>query len=303
MAAALRVAPAVAAALARGAPVVALETAVLTHGLPRPTNLETARAMEAAVRSAGALPATVGALDGALIVGLAEAELERLGRADDAVKASVRDLPLVVARRRSAGLTVAATARLARVAGIDVFATGGIGGVHRGAAASFDISADLPVLARTPLVVVCAGAKSVLDLPATLEWLETAGVPVIGYGTDELPGFVVRATGLRLAARADDPAEVAAIYRAQRALGLEQALLVTAPPPAEVAVPAGAAAALLEAALAALGERGVHGGEVTPFLLADLAARSGGATLRANVALLLNNARLGAAIARALRAR
>jgi pseudouridine-5'-phosphate glycosidase len=297
------VAPAVAAALARGAPVVALETAVLTHGLPRPTNLETARAMEAAVRSAGALPATVGALDGALIVGLAEAELERLGRADGVVKASVRDLPLVVARRRSAGLTVAATARLARAAGIDVFATGGIGGVHRGAAASFDISADLPVLARTPLVVVCAGAKSVLDLPATLEWLETAGVPVIGYGTDELPGFVVRATGLRLADRADDPAEVAAIYRAQRALGLEQALLVTAPPPAEVAVPAGAAAALLEAALAALGERGVHGGEVTPFLLADLAARSGGATLRANVALLLNNARLGAAIARALRAR
>jgi pseudouridine-5'-phosphate glycosidase len=302
MAAALRVAPAVAAALARGAPVVALETAVLTHGLPRPTNLETARAMEAAVRSAGALPATVGALDGALIVGLAEAELERLGRADGVVKASVRDLPLVVARRWSAGLTVAATARLARAAGIDVFATGGIGGVHRGAAASFDISADLPVLARTPLVVVCAGAKSMLDLPATLEWLETAGVPVIGYGTDELPGFIVRATGLRLAARADDPAEVAAIYRAQRALGLEQALLVTVPPPAEVAVPAGAAAALLEAALAALGERGVHGGEVTPFLLGDLAARSGGATLRANVALLLNNARLGAAIAQALRA-
>jgi pseudouridine-5'-phosphate glycosidase len=302
MAAALRVAPAVAAALARGAPVVALETAVLTHGLPRPTNLETARAMEAAVRAAGALPATVGALDGALIVGLAEAELERLGRADGVVKASVRDLPLVVARRWSAGLTVAATARLARAAGIDVFATGGIGGVHRGAAASFDISADLPVLARTPLVVVCAGAKSMLDLPATLEWLETAGVPVIGYGTDELPGFIVRATGLRLAARADDPAEVAAIYRAQRALGLEQALLVTVPPPAEVAVPAGAAAALLEAALAALGERGVHGGEVTPFLLGDLAARSGGATLRANVALLLNNARLGAAIAQALRA-
>ena len=174
MSAAVRVAPAVAEALARGGPVVALETAVLTHGLPRPTNVETALAMDAAVRAAGATPATIGALDGELIVGLSEAELTRLGEADDAVKASVRDLPLVVAQRRSAGMTVAATATLAHLAGIKVFATGGIGGVHRGAATSFDISADLPVLARTPLVVVCAGAKSVLDLPATLEWLEEA---------------------------------------------------------------------------------------------------------------------------------
>jgi pseudouridine-5'-phosphate glycosidase len=269
--------------------------------LAPPVNLETARAMEAAVREAGALPATVGVLDGDLIVGLSDAELERLADAPGVVKASVRDLPLVVARRLSAGTTVAATAFLARAAGVEVFVTGGIGGVHRGAGASFDISADLPALASTPIVVVCAGAKSVLDLPATLEWLETAGVPVVGYGTDELPGFFVRETGLRLTARADTPAEVAAIHRAQRTLDLRQALLVTAPPPADVAVPADQAAALLDEALAALGEQGVHGGEVTPFLLAEVAARSEGATVTANVALLLNNAQIGAAIARAVR--
>jgi pseudouridine-5'-phosphate glycosidase len=252
------------------------------------------------VRAGGATPATIGALDGDLIVGLTDDELRRLAEAEGAIKASVRDLPVVVARRRSAGMTVAATATLARLAGIEVFVTGGIGGVHRGAGASFDISADLPALASTPLVVVCAGAKTVLDLPATLEWLETAGAPVVGYGTDELPGFFVRETGLRLTARADSPAEVAAIHRAQRSLGLPQALLVAVPPPAEAAVPADRAAALLDESLRALGARAVHGGDVTPFLLGDLVERSGGATLRANVALLLSNARVGAAIARAL---
>jgi pseudouridine-5'-phosphate glycosidase len=296
----VHVSPAVTVALSSGAPVVALETAVLTHGLPRPLNLEAVRAMAAAVRAGGATPAVVGALDGRFIVGLDDEELTRLADAPDAVKASIRDLPVVVARRLAAGTTVATTAWLAHRAGIAVFATGGIGGVHRGAATSFDISADLPVLATTPLVVVCAGAKTVLDLPATLEWLETAGVPVVGYGVGELPGFFVPATGLRLAARADTPAEVAAIEAAQRALGLRSALVLAVPPPAAVAVPAADAEAHLQAALADLTAQGVHGSAVTPFLLGHLAEHSGGATLRANLALLTNNAAVGAAVAVAL---
>lgn len=300
--AALRVAAPVADALAAGEPVVALETAVLTHGLSAPANLETALAMEAAVRAAGAVPATIGLLDGVPTIGLSEAELTFLASAPGAIKASPRDLPVALAQGRSAGTTAGATVLLAGMAGIGVFVTGGLGGVHRGAATSFDISADLPVLARTPIVVVCAGAKSVLDLPATLEWLETAGVPVVGYGTDELPGFFVRATGLRLTARADRPEEVAAVAAAQRALGLSQALVVAVPPPAEVTVPSEAVAGWLAAAEAELARRGVVGREVTPFLLAELARRSEGATLRANVALLLNNASIGAAIAGVLAA-
>ncbi|MCC6630048.1 MAG: pseudouridine-5'-phosphate glycosidase [Chloroflexi bacterium] len=294
------IAPSVTAALAHHAPVVALETAVLTHGLPRPLNLEVVRAMAAAVRAGGATPAIVGALDGRFIVGLDDEQLDRLADAAGAVKASIRDLPVVAARGLAAGTTVATTAWLAHRAGINVFATGGIGGVHRGAAGSFDISADLPVLATTPLVVVCAGAKTVLDLPATLEWLETAGVPVVGYGVDELPGFFAPTTGLRLAARADTPAEVAAIVAAQRALGLRAALVLAAPPPAAVAVPPAEAEAHLAAALADLAAQGIHGNAVTPFLLRHLAEHSGGATLRANIALLTNNAAVGAAIAAAL---
>ena len=299
---ALRVAQPVAAVLAAGGPVVALETAVLTHGLPAPINLETALAMEAAVRAAAAVPATIGLLNGQPTVGLSEDELRRLAAARDVIKASPRDLAVALARGLSGGTTVGATALLAQAAGIGVFVTGGLGGVHRGAATSFDISADLPVLARTPIVVVCAGAKSVLDLPATLEWLETAGVPVVGYGTDELPGFYVRTTGLRLTARADSPEEVAAIVRAQRALGLPPALVVAVPPPADVALAHEDVEAWLAEALVELTRGGVAGREVTPFLLAELARRSEGATLRANVALLLNNAAVGAAIARALTA-
>ena len=299
----IRIAEPIAAALARGEPVVALETAVLTHGLPASTNIETALAMEAAVRDAGALPATIGVVEGEIIVGLSDEELHCLAASSGVVKASPRDLPVVMARRLSAGTTVAATAFLAHTAGIAVFVTGGIGGVHRQAGQSFDISADLPVLARTPITVVCAGAKSVLDLPATLEWLETAGVPVIGYGTDEFPGFFVRQTGLPLPARADTPDEVAALVGAQRALGLPQALLVAVPPPADAALAREHVQGLLEEALAELTRRGVQGKEVTPFLLSELARRSSGATLETNVALLLNNAAIGAAMARALAAR
>lgn len=294
------IAPSVTAALAHHAPVVALETAVLTHGLPRPLNLATVRAMAMAVRAGGATPAIVGALDGRFIVGLDDEQLDRLADASGAVKASIRDLPVVAARGLAAGTTVATTALLAHMAGIDVFATGGIGGVHRGAAGNFDISADLPVLATTPIVVVCAGAKTVLDLPATLEWLETAGVPVVGYGIDELPGFFVPTTGLRLVARADTPAEVAAIVAAQRALGQRQALVLAVPPPVAVALPAAEAEAHLAAALAAQVAQGIHGSAVTPFLLGQLAEHSDGATLRANIALLTNNASVGAAIAAAL---
>ena len=290
----------VAQALAARQPVVALETAVLTHGLPAPANLETALAMEAAVREAGAVPATVGLLDGTAVVGLTEQEMRRLATEPDARKASIRDLPMAVARRWSAGTTVAATAALAHAAGIEVFVTGGIGGVHHQGGATFDISADLPVLASVPLVVVCAGAKTILDLPATLEWLETAGVPVVGYGADEFPGFFVRQTGLPLAARVDTPAEVVAITLAQRELGLPQALVLAVPAPAETALAGEATEAMLAAALAELANRRLPGRDVTPFLLGELGRRSGGATLTANIALLLNNARVGAAVAVAL---
>jgi pseudouridylate synthase len=290
----------VAAALATDAPVVALETAVLTHGLPRPLNLETSLAMEAEVRDGGAIPATVGIVDGAPIVGLSADQLRRLANDTGVAKASLRDLSVLMATGRSAGTTVAATAWLAHRAGIRVFVTGGIGGVHQDASTSFDISTDLPTLAQTPIVIVCSGAKSVLDLPATLEWLETAGVPVVGYQTDELPGFVVRETGLRLIARADDADTVAAMFRAQRRLGLSQALVVVVPPPAESAVAADLFESWRQDALAELARQRISGKEVTPFLLNELERRSGGVTLRANVALLRQNARVGAAIGRAL---
>lgn len=296
----LHVAPAVADAVSCGAPVVALETAVLTHGLPAPHHLNVVRAMERAVREAGALPATIGILDGQPIIGLSDSELIQLSNSRAAVKASPRDLAVILATRRSAGTTVATTTLLAAAAGITVFATGGIGGVHRQANLTFDISADLPVLATTPIVVVCAGGKSILDLPATVEWLETAGVPIIGYATDELPGFFVRQTGLRLAARADTPAEIASLLASQRALGLRQALLVTVPPPEATALPADQVEIWLAAAIAEANQCGVSGRDLTPFLLRQLVERSNGMTLQSNLALLQNNAGVGGAIARAV---
>ncbi|MBI4770259.1 MAG: pseudouridine-5'-phosphate glycosidase [Chloroflexi bacterium] len=301
----LVISPEVAVALARGAPVVGLESTVITHGLPRPQNLELARTLEATVRAAGAVPATVALLGGKVRVGLSEAELQRLANAEGALKISRRDFGPAIARGADGGTTVAATMLACHRAGVGVFATGGIGGVHRGGppettAPTWDISADLPELARTPVVVVCAGAKAILDLPATLEWLETHGVPVIGYGVDEFPAFYSRESGLEVSARVDSPAEAAAAVRAQRALGLTGGVLVAVPCPAEAALPPAEAGAAIETALAQAAAQGVRGKAVTPFLLARVAELTGGRSLLANLALLENNARVAAEIAAAL---
>lgn len=280
--------------------VVALESTVIAHGLPRPRNLETARQLEADVRGAGAVPATICVADGVLAVGAGDALLTRLANEDGVAKLSTWDLAPFLARQ-PAGLgatTVAATAEIAARAGIEVFATGGIGGVHRGAERTLDVSADLRALAAHPVVVVCAGAKLVLDLPKTLEALETLGVPVVGYGTDELPAFYVRSSGLRLPHRADDPVKVARIARLQLDRGA--GMLVCVPIPEANALPRDEIEREIDAALAKADRAGVHGAGVTPFLLAQLGETSSGRTLDANVALLRNNARLAAQIAMAL---
>jgi pseudouridine-5'-phosphate glycosidase len=296
------VAPEVAEALAHGRPVVALETAILTHGLPRTVNVETALAVEEEVRRQGAVPATIGIVAGRIVIGLCREEICALGEQAGVRKCSLRDLPVAVAQGAWGGTTVAATAWAAARAGIEVFVTGGIGGVHRQAATTFDISADLPALAGTPVTVVCAGAKSVLDLAATREYLETIGVPVLGFQTDEFPAFYVRTSGLPVDARVDSPVEAARIIATARALGQRHGLLVCVPPPAEQALDAALVERLLDEALAAAREAGVRGKEVTPFLLASLERASGGATLIVNVALIRQNARVGAAIAAALAA-
>ena len=285
-------------ALAAGRPVVALESTVISHGLPRPQNLETARRLEQVVREGGAVPATVAVLGGRLRVGLDAAQLARLAGAEGVRKVSRRDLALAVARGEDGATTVAGTLWIASRAGVRVFATGGIGGVHRGALP--DVSADLPELARTPMTVVCSGAKSVLDLPATREWLETHGVCVLGYGCDEMPAFYTRRSGLQADARADTGEEVARVARARDALGLEAALVVTVPVPEGFEVDEGVMEEALTEALSVAAARGVTGRELTPFLLAHMSWRSGGATLRANIALLENNARVAARIAVAL---
>ncbi|HYO99363.1 MAG TPA: pseudouridine-5'-phosphate glycosidase [Pyrinomonadaceae bacterium] len=286
------------AATGAGRPVVALESTVIAHGLPRPVNLETARRLEQIVRAEGATPATVAILDGKFCVGLDPAQLERIATSGDVKKISRRDLPIAAARNWDGATTVASTIWIAERAGIKVFATGGIGGVHRGALP--DVSADLPELARTRLVVVCSGAKIVLDLPATREWLETYGVTVVGYACDELPAFYTRASGLPVDVRVDTPDEAGAIARAQFELGKDGALLVCVPVPAAYEVPAEVLHETLEAALVEAERAQVNGRELTPFLLSRMAERSGGATLRANIALLENNARVAAQIARAV---
>jgi pseudouridylate synthase len=290
----IAVAPDVAAAQA----VVALESTVIAHGLPRPANLETAQRLERVVRDAGAMPATIGILDGKLKVGLHASEIRRLAEETNIRKVSTRDLPIAVAERWNGATTVATTCWIAHRAGVKVFATGGIGGVHRGALP--DVSADLPELARTPIVVVCSGAKIVLDLPATREWLETHGVTVVGYQYDEFPAFYSRRSGLPVDARANSPSEVAAIFRAQRALGIESALLVTVPVPAEFEAPHEQLQTALDDALQHAERNAIRGRDLTPFLLTRMAERSGGATLRTNIALLENNARVAAEIAVAL---
>ncbi|MGE0554694.1 MAG: pseudouridine-5'-phosphate glycosidase [Gemmatimonadales bacterium] len=296
----LEVADAPARALASRTPLVALESTVIAHGLPWPENLELARDLERIVREAGATPATIAVLGGALRVGLTDSELERLARDDRVAKLSRRDLPVALAQRLDGATTVAATMLIAHRVGIGVMATGGIGGVHRGA--PWDVSADLPELARTPVAVVSSGAKALLDLPATLEWLETAGVPVIGYGTDELPAFYSSSSALPLRARADTPEAAARIVRAGRALGGMGGPLIAVPCPAEEALPNALIEAAIEGALAAAAERGVVGAESTPFLLARIAEATGGRARAANLALLRRNASVAARIAVALAA-
>ncbi len=292
----LNISPDVANALRDSRPVVALESTVIAHGLPRPQNLETAQALQTAVRESGAVPATIGIIDGHLTVGLDDDQINILALQDNIKKISTRDIPLAVAQGWDGATTVASTIWIAHRAAIKVFATGGIGGVHRGALP--DVSADLPELARTPIIVVCSGAKIVLDLPATREWLETHAVTVVGYQCDELPAFYYRGSGLPVDARADTPAEVANIFRAQRDLGIDSALLVAVPVPARAEVPAEELQPVLTTALEDAEWKGITGSALTPFLLSQMAERSGGATLRANIALLENNARVASAIAR-----
>lgn len=288
--------PAVARALARGEPVVALESTLICHGLPRPRNLHLARAAEAAVRDGGAVPATVAVVDGVARVGLDEATLVRLAEAEGVAKCSPRDLPLALARGGLGATTVAGTIRLAAAVGVRVMATGGIGGVHRGGETSLDVSADLLELARTGVAVVCSGAKIILDLPRTLEALESLGVPVLGFGTASFPAFYARDSGLPVP-RVDGIDELAAVARAQAGLGWPSGLVVANPPPANLALPAAELEAWIGAARAEARARGVRGAAETPALLAALARLSGGRTVTLNEALVLENCRLAARLA------
>lgn len=286
-------------ALAENRAVVALESTVIAHGLPRPQNLETAQRLEGLVRDCGAVPATIAVLKGVVHVGLNTSELEYIAGSRDMHKLSRRDLPVVVAKKWDGATTVATTAWVASRAGLKVFATGGIGGVHRGTLP--DVSADLPELARSNLIVVCSGAKIVLDLPATREWLETHGVTVVGYDTNEMPAFYSRRSGLPVDVRADSPEEVARIAAARwDTLKLEGATLVCVPVPEDAEIPMESLREVLNEALGEAEKKKISGRELTPFLLSRMAERSGGATLRANIALLENNARVAAEIARAL---
>lgn len=300
MTAPIDIADEVAAAVAEGRPVVALESTIITHGMPYPENAATAQAVEQVVREAGAVPATIAVIEGRCRIGLDAATLDALASGQNALKASKRDLPGVVARKLSAGTTVAATMFLAARAGIAVFATGGIGGVHRGAELSFDVSADLLELAASPVCVVCAGAKSLLDIPKTLEVLETHGVPVVGYRTDHFPAFFARSSGEPVDLRCDTPEEVARLVAAHRALGLAGGLLVGNPIPDEhalagEAIEAAIARAIAEAATAKVGRKAL-----TPFLLGRIVELTEGRSLAANIALIRHNARLAAEIAAAL---
>ena len=291
----LDISPEVKAALDEGRPVVALESTIISHGMPYPKNVETALRVEQTIRDNGAVPATIAVIGGRLKAGLSRGEIEHLGKAGRAVaKASRRDLPALVARGADGATTVTTTMIIAHMAGIRIFATGGIGGVHRGAETTMDISADLEELARTPVMVVCAGAKSILDLGLTLEYLETKGVPVIGYGTDELPAFYTRKSGFSVDYRADSPEELAAMFRAQRDLGYRGGMLVTNPIPEQYAMDKEIIDAAIAQALRECEEKGVHGKETTPFLLARVVELTGGESLESNIRLVLNNAALAA---------
>ena len=292
--------PEVTEARATGRPIVALESTIITHGMPFPQNVETAMLVETTIRQAGAVPATIAVMGGAIHIGLDAAQLAALGQASDVMKLSRADLAVCLATGRTGATTVAATMICAHLAGIKVFATGGIGGVHRGAEASFDISADLLELARTPVTVVCAGAKAILDLPKTLEVLETHGVPVIAYGQDDLPAFWSRSSGLRAPLRMDSPATIAAAHLMRAALGLSGGQLVANPIPPEAELSRVEITPHIEQALTEAAALGITAKAVTPFLLQRIFELTQGRSLTANIALVLNNARLSAAIARCL---
>ena len=297
----LDVNPEVAAAIAEGRPVVALESTIISHGMPYPQNVRTALAVEQIIRDNGAVPATIAIIGGRLKAGLTPEEIEYFGKKGRAIhKASRRDLAVLCARGEDGATTVTTTMIIAHMASIKIFATGGIGGVHRGAETTMDISADLEELARTPVMVVCAGAKAILDLGLTLEYLETKGVPVIGYGTDELPAFYSRHSGFGVDYRIDTPAELAEAYRTQQALGLQSGMLVTNPIPEEFAMPEDVINAAIEQALRECSEQGIHGKDTTPFLLARVAELTGGDSLDSNIQLVFNNAKVAAQTATAL---
>ena len=291
----LDVNPEVAEALAAGKPVVALESTIISHGMPYPQNVETALEVERIVRENGAVPATIAVIGGRLKAGLTKEEIEYFGKkGHDIAKASRRDLAVLVAKGEDGATTVTTTMIIAHMAGIRIFATGGIGGVHRGAETTMDISADLEELGQTPVMVVCAGAKSILDLGLTLEYLETKGVPVIGFGTKELPAFYTRQSGFQVDYRIDTVEELAAAFKAQNDLGMKGGMLVTNPIPEEYAMPLETINAAIDQAIAECNEKGIHGKETTPFLLARVAELTGGNSLASNIRLVYNNAKIAA---------
>ena len=297
----LDVNPEVAEAIANGKPVVALESTIISHGMPYPQNVETALAVEAIIRENGAVPATIAIIGGRLKAGLTAEEIEYFGKkGQDIHKASRRDLAVLCARGEDGATTVTTTMIIAHMAGIKIFATGGIGGVHRGAETTMDISADLEELGQTPVMVVCAGAKSILDLGLTLEYLETKGVPVIGYGTEELPAFYTRQSGFGVDYRIDTPEELAAAFKAGHEMGLKSGMLVTNPSPEEFAMPKATIDAAIEQAIGECNAKGIKGKETTPFLLARVAELTGGDSLASNIRLVYNNAMVAAQTAVAM---
>ena len=296
----IKINPEVAKAIEEKRPVVALESTIISHGMPYPQNVETALQVENIVRENGGIPATIGIIDGVGIVGMTPEEIEAFGKKGQEIpKVSRRDLATVIAKGSWGATTVATTMILANLAGVEFFVTGGIGGVHRGAELSFDVSADLEELAKTNVTVICAGAKAILDLPKTMEVLETKGVPVLGYGTDELPAFYTRESGLKVDSRVDTPEETAAIIKAKRELGLEGGVLITNPIPREYAMDATAINVVIDQALSEMDQLGIKGKDCTPFLLAKVAEITGGDSLAANIKLVFNNAKVGTQIAAA----
>ena len=293
----LDVNPEVVKALEEGRPVVALESTIIAHGMPYPKNVETALAVEEVIRANGAVPATIGILSGRIKIGLTKEEIEYMARAENVLKVSRRDLPLVISKKMDGATTVAGTMIAAHMAGIKLFVTGGIGGVHRGAGESFDISADLEELKMTDVTVVCAGAKAILDIPATMEYLETAGVPVIAYGTDEIPAFYSRKSGVSAICRLDSPEEIGALISMKEELGLKGGVLVTCPIPEKDEIPAEEINVVIDKAIEEAEEKGIKGKESTPFLLSKVKDLTEGRSLEANIKLVLNNAEIGARIA------